>query len=136
MRSEEKFNKILEALNALETLARLEKELKEEKEKKEEVHEEKPDMSEVFSKECSVTVKNKSDDDNRSSETCVEFDNCKTLADQTVLAVSLLSAIIEDMDKKDAVDYLAKVSTIVIAGEHAGVFKTREELEERKKEEE
>lgn len=132
MNKEEKLNKVLEALEALEKLARLEKEFKAEKEQKEE---EKVDMSEVFSKECSVIVTNKSDEDNRGSETCVEFNNCKTLADQTVLAVSLLSAIIENMDKKEAVDYLAKTCTIVIAGENGGIYKTREELEARKEEE-
>ena len=130
MIKEEKLNKILEALEAIETLARLEKEFKEEKEAKRE--EEKVDMSEVFSKDCSVIVTNKGDDDNRSSETCVEFSNCKTLADQTVLAVSLLSAIVEDMDKREMVDYLAKISTIVVMGENGGLYKTREQLEEAK----
>ena len=131
MREEEKLNKILEALEALETLSRLEKEFKgeaEEKEKKEK--ETNVDVSELFSKESSMHVSLKGDEENKGSETCVEFKGCKTLADQTMLVISALSAVTDNMSRKEKVEYLANISTMVVAGEHAGIFSSKPPTED------
>ena len=123
MRDKEKMNKILEALEALETLARLEKEFKgETEEKEEEKKETNEDVSKLLSKEASMHVDLKGDEDNKGSETCVEFKGCKTLADQTMLVISALSAVTDGMSRRDKVEYLSSLCTMVIAGEHAGIY--------------
>ena len=134
MRSEEKLNKIVEALEALETLARLEKELKDERKECEKEEKEEVDVSKIFSRECSMHVTVKGDEENRGSETCVEFNGCKSLADQTILAVSVLSSIVENMDKRETVDYLAHVCALVAAGERAGIYKSKPPVEDKEEE--
>ena len=130
---------VLEAIDALEKLDSIKKEMEEmKKQEEEEKVKEKVDLSEYFSRECSALVEVKGDEDNRTSESCVTFKGCKTMADQTILAISLLSTIVENMDREEAIDYLAHMCTMVIAGEKMGIYKTKEAMEqaEPKKEEE
>ena len=132
MDNKEKMDIIVEALEALKTLKRLEAKIKsEDKKEKEDI-----DVSKVFSKECELHVTIKGDEENLGSESCVEFKGCKSLADQTIIAVSVLSSIVENMDKKEAIDYLAHLCTLVIAGENAGIYKSKPNAKDEEEEEE
>ena len=106
------------------------KEYKEEFDKRKEV-----DLTKVFSRNCKLTVEVRGDEDNRTSEVEVNFKGCKGVPDVLVLGVAAMHSIAEQFpDKK--VEIMAHICSLALAGEHAGIYKSREDLLESQEEEE
>jgi len=122
--SDKNFNEVMELLE----------EYKKERDKKKA---EKPDLTKVFSKECSLKVHIKGDEKNEHSEASVELDGVNSFHDIMLIGVATIAGILDNIpDEMDKIRVLAEMGTLAIAGKHAGLYKTKEEMLKAEEEEE
>ena len=108
----------------LESLLDAIKEYKKEYDKKEK---EKDVVKCAFSKNCSLKVEVKGDEDNSHSEVSVECHGVKGLPDVMVLGISVMSFIAEKFPEHK-VELLAEICSIALAGDIAGIYTSKEAM--------
>lgn len=81
----------------------------------------------AFSKDCSLKVEVKGDEDNSHSEVTVECHGVKGLPDVMVLGISVMSFIAEKFPEHK-VELLAEICSIALAGDIAGIYTSKEAM--------
>ena len=101
-------------------------ELREYKKEFDKMKEEEP-IENKFSRDCSLMVEIKGDEDNRHSEVSVSFQGCKGIPDVLALGVGVLAAI-ADKFPENRVDVLARLCSLALMGESAGIYSSKEAM--------
>ena len=108
------------------------REYKREYDKKEK---EKDVIKRAFSKDYSLKVEVKGDEDNTHSEVSVECHGVKGLPDIMVLGISVMSFIAEKFPEHK-VELLAEICSIALAGDVVGIYSSKEAMLKAEAEEE